>query len=34
MAQIELQRRTKLKYSYSSKNWFSSKLICDKIVIK
>ena len=28
MAQIELQRREKLRYSYSSKNCFSSKLIC------
>lgn len=28
MAQLELQRRTKLRYSYSSKNCFSSKLIC------
>ena len=28
MVQLELQRRTKLRYSYSSKNCFSSKLIC------
>lgn len=28
MVQLELQRRTKLRYSYSSKNYFSSKLIC------
>ena len=28
MVQIELQRREKLRYSYSSKNCFSSKLIC------
>ena len=28
MAQIELQRREKLRYSYSSKNCFSSKLMC------
>ncbi len=27
MVQLELQRRTKLRYSYSSKNCFSSKLI-------
>ena len=28
MVQIELQRREELRYSYSSKNCFSSKLIC------
>lgn len=28
MVQLEFQRRTKLRYSYSSKNCFSSKLIC------
>lgn len=28
MVQIELQRREKLRYSYSSKNCFSSKLVC------
>lgn len=28
MAQLELQRRAELRYSYSSKNCFSSKLIC------
>ena len=28
MVQIELQRRAELRYSYSSKNCFSSKLIC------
>lgn len=28
MVQIELQRRRELRYSYSSKNCFSSKLIC------
>ena len=28
MVQLELQRRAELRYSYSSKNCFSSKLIC------
>lgn len=28
MAQIELERRARLRYSYSSKNCFSSKLVC------
>ena len=28
MVQIELERRAKLRYSYSSKNCFSSKLVC------
>ena len=28
MVQLELQRREKLRYSYSSKDCFSSKLIC------